>query len=1480
MSLLDLIRVGFAELSLLPGWAVLLSKVTVLLASAWIVHLCLARANPRWRVLLWRGVPIGLVLLMAWSFGLPEWEVSVTAPQVEVAVAAPASAPTEPAISATDLQPESVGMEQVELAGSPAEFSAPLSPEVTPASESAGISLSWQTIVLIVWGLGGVLLLARLAIGYVRLARFLSALHEVPDWVLDEVQSVAAVVGGSCSVTVRSSEAFGVPFVCGLRRPILVLPERMCEPDCRPQLRAVLAHELAHVASSDFRWNVVIELATILLWLHPLVWRMGAAHRAACDGVCDAVSASFLGDVHGYCRTLAQVALDATVRPAPVGLAMARTCDVRRRIGMLQRRVFSAAIGRRAVVAFTVTGLAGLVLLAGLRIALAVGADETDVAATQSVKGANEAASRSMEVHVVDTEGKPIDGAGITVRGVDITGAVRYQTDANGDASVELPGQDIESLQLLVWKDCHVTEGASWRSEVTKVEVPAEYTFTLEKGTMLGGIVRDEAGEPIAGAEVTVNGRRSFPDIPRWRSINDTVTTDAEGKWLSRRVPKDLKDFRFTIEVKHPRFMSLKLFEKEEYPLEELREGSAVAIMREGIIVEGIVTNPNGKPLAGALVGQFTELFDSGYPRATTDEGGHYRLPPCEPGKYALAVAADGFAPNSLEVNVTAEARAFDIRLQQGAPIRLKVVDEEGRPVSGAVVSNIMMGREYAQFVDNTRRATSERGYNLHTGADGRWSKLWTVGDKLLIQIRKDGYESVQQEFGPSEEEQTVTLKAGIWSVSGRVVDGETKVPITEFFVANGASGYRPGDATIWWGREKVVNREGEYRATWDRKDERRVIRIEADGYYASEAKSAGGPEKQVTFNVELCKGKNLTGVVRSPEGKLLAGVDVVLCTPGRGVYLRNGRPVGAREPLVVQTSPDGRFTFPPESSSCLVMAMHEQGFARVSDRAEIQDITLQPWARVEGTVRVDGEPGAKESVKIDFDEQGSRQSGTAAGRISYDYRTKTDAEGRFVFDRVPPGKARVVRFVMIPHEDSTWSEPVIDSKPVELVAGQTVQVDINGIAGEKAKRRVPDMRAREEKRKSIKEANAERGRKVEAAMKILNAKPRVPQGQRVEAALEVLRDYYHKTPFETWAQAIRELVQIGTPAVPAVTAELDRATRNETLRALGFVLRGIGDPRSIPALIRAIPRVYPGGGSDMGYPVEKNSELHAFMILHDTDPENTGHISFGRPIREIMPALAKITGQSHGWMEFNFADHKGNGIVQHRLKSQAFLQHAERWADWWEKNWQDFVSNESEAQLVLIRDSLDKCAASIAAMPRPEARDGFPCGTGVTMGGGMRSHTVRLFDESIVPGLYDFDTGRQPVPARALVDGSADGVPSKELLVWAEREGVDLVAMKTELPGFGKPVFAFQPLGMQVWRIGNDRYDELRDKIRYQDEIALPDPWEGLIAQIDEATDEYDGDLTASFLFKTKNGIFGALQIVAHDGWVYTFIAEEYEGE
>ena len=78
------------------------------------------------------------------------------------------------------------------------------------------------------------------------------------------------------------------------------------------------------------------------------------------------------------------------------------------------------------------------------------------------------------------------------------------------------------------------------------------------------------------------------------------------------------------------------------------------------------------------------------------------------------------------------------------------------------------------------------------------------------------------------------------------------------------------------------------------------------------------------------------------------------------------------------------------------------------------------------------------------------------------------------------------------------------------------------------------------------------------------------------DAGLRLIREniyvlrHQHLNRKEQWAAAIRTLVRIGPPAVPELIRELDRRNRSTTLRSLGFTLRAIGDPRAVPALIRA----------------------------------------------------------------------------------------------------------------------------------------------------------------------------------------------------------------------------------------------------------------------------------------------------------------------
>jgi beta-lactamase regulating signal transducer with metallopeptidase domain len=193
------------------------------------------------------------------------------------------------------------------------------------------------------------------------------------------------------------------------------------------------------------------------------------------------------------------------------------------------------------------------------------------------------------------------------------------------------------------------------------------------------------------------------------------------------------------------------------------------------------------------------------------------------------------------------------------------------------------------------------------------------------------------------------------------------------------------------------------------------------------------------------------------------------------------------------------------------------------------------------------------------------------------------------------------------------------------------------------------------------------------------------PSPKRVAELIAVLRaakygDVTGNPVTTPWARAIRDLVAIGRPTVPAVIEELDRTTEQWPLRTLGFTLRAIGDLRAVPALIRAIPRTLFGHLGDYGLTLD-DADLLAFMQRHDLDPGDTGQdFTFGRPFREITGALHTITGQKFNEDELNFVRLEG-GSPQRRIQRQHFQQLAERWATWWIKNRRRFTDDPAYAR-------------------------------------------------------------------------------------------------------------------------------------------------------------------------------------------------------
>ena len=139
-----------------------------------------------------------------------------------------------------------------------------------------------------IWLAGVLLLTTRLILGSLSLARLVERSDDVPGWIVRECEVIADRLGYAGAVRVRRSVEVMTPLLTGLRRPIVLLPDRQCRDIDRDDLRSILAHELAHARNRDLAWNLAAHLATILLWFHPLAWRIRAAHAAACDAVSDA----------------------------------------------------------------------------------------------------------------------------------------------------------------------------------------------------------------------------------------------------------------------------------------------------------------------------------------------------------------------------------------------------------------------------------------------------------------------------------------------------------------------------------------------------------------------------------------------------------------------------------------------------------------------------------------------------------------------------------------------------------------------------------------------------------------------------------------------------------------------------------------------------------------------------------------------------------------------------------------------------------------------------------------------------------------------------------------------------------------------------------------------------------------------------------------------------------------------------------------
>jgi beta-lactamase regulating signal transducer with metallopeptidase domain/thiol-disulfide isomerase/thioredoxin len=252
----------------------------------------------------------------------------------------------------------------------------PASSREQPSVSALGWARICGTVLCGVWLVGSAVGLGRALLGFARLRRWIQTLSVTDSRLIaDAARSAAESVGLPGEIVVYRSNLLPAPVTFGLLRPRIVVPAGIESTLSFDQLRAVLKHELAHIARRDLWIGLLQQLARIMYWWNPLV-RL-ANHQLADlrEQICDDIAIRDLAEPAAYGATLVKFAeccnLSAPV-PATLGIGASPAGQLERRI----RRIVSSPKVRcvrltrlaAAGVSATVILMTGSMLLAQVQV--------------------------------------------------------------------------------------------------------------------------------------------------------------------------------------------------------------------------------------------------------------------------------------------------------------------------------------------------------------------------------------------------------------------------------------------------------------------------------------------------------------------------------------------------------------------------------------------------------------------------------------------------------------------------------------------------------------------------------------------------------------------------------------------------------------------------------------------------------------------------------------------------------------------------------------------------------------------------------------------------------------------------------------------------------------------------------------------------------------------------------------------------------
>ncbi len=471
----------------------------------------------------------------------------------------------------------------------------------------------------------------------------------------------------------------------------------------------------------------------------------------------------------------------------------------------------------------------------------------------------------------------------------------KYTADDNGVFLFDLGESVPDGVTIAVRPEGYVHQVVLFRKP-TRQSLPKTIQFSLEKGTVIGGVVQDSAGRPIQGATVeSYIGELQF-DQPHV-NVHIEEKTDDQGRWRATCVPAQISRLWFS--VYHVQFAQGGFEMPKDLKLDDLRAGQAVMVLQQGIAVAGRVTDTAGNPIAGANLLAGEDYLERDWTK--TDAAGHFEFPHLRfySKTFLLTVQTKGFAAQRRELSSGRGPAPVEFVLQPAQLLLGRVVDAAGYPIEDAFVA----AGKYKGW-----RTIKWQG---RTDAKGGFVWDYPPADAIQISISKQDCRQLLCDVVANGQEQVFVL-AKPMTIQGTVTDGQTGRPVERFQVIPGFRGARGGFATwqrgVVWAQWQTA---GRYSYTFSDDAQAYAVRIEADAYVPVESRFVDANEPPATIDLVLTKGPGLSGYVYDANARPVAGAEVFW--QGLSI-LANGQAVNKQSLVCTTTDREGHFLFPPDN--------------------------------------------------------------------------------------------------------------------------------------------------------------------------------------------------------------------------------------------------------------------------------------------------------------------------------------------------------------------------------------------------------------------------------------------------------------------------------------------------------------------------------------------------------------------------------------